>query len=155
MAVTVTYSDQYLKETANGDVHLDSDNIRVALMNASFSFSATTHITWTSVASASELTAGSGYTQITASAGAAVSNVSTSSVSTSSASTHVLNITADNEVWTASGSSFGSPASAVLVDFTSSASGLVLWHTDFGGTYAVPNGKSFTLNFSAGLLDIS
>lgn len=147
MAVTVTYSDQYLKGNAQGAYDLDSDTLKVCLMDASFSFNATSHSTYADI-SANELASGNGYTT----GGNTITSVSASTVSTAS-TPHTLKVTAANSVWTASGGAIPSTTAAVIYDTT--VSNQIIQCIDFGATYATPDGKAFQLNFSAGLLDLS
>lgn len=150
MAVTVTYSDKFLENQASGKHNLLGGTLKVALMTPAFSFIAASHAAWTDISSA-EIASGNGYGTVTGSSAAVIASAAVSVAS------HVANITATNQAWTASGGAIASTGAAIVIDTASisSVANTVVMCIDYGADYATPITKTFQLNFSAGLIDIS
>lgn len=130
-------SNHFKFQLGSGNVDFDTDSFKINLMATGFTHNIDTGATWANV-SASELAAGNGYTQNTATLG----NVALTEDDTDDR----LEVTWDDEVWTASGGSIGPSPAAIIMDDTTTDD-TVVGSIDFtsdqtatdGGTFTVPN----------------
>lgn len=141
MAVVTTFSHKFLEQVVKAEHDLTTVTLKAALMKPAFSFDPDSHGVWASC-SASEISAGNGYTA----GGAALTSVNVAI----SASTNQVDITANNVTWTASGGAIAQTGAAVIYN-TSHSSSTVVMGIDFGADYSTADGKLFQLNFSSGL----
>lgn len=142
MAVTETYSLQFLLEVVRKEHDLENDTLKVILMNSSFSFDASTHATYSDV-SGSEIAGGNGYTA----GGETLTNV------LASIGTSQVDIACDNVTWTASSGPIPTVGAAVIYNDTH-ASKTVVKCIDFGADYDTPDDKLFQINFSNGMASV-
>lgn len=119
-----------------GEVDLDGDSIKGALMASGFTFDKDAHHNWADV-SASELAAGAGYNA----GGQALANVA---VAEDDANDRA-ELTADPVVWTASGGSIGPSPGMILYDDTH-GSDAIIGYIDFGGNQTATDGGTFTVS---------
>jgi len=134
MATKVTQNFLYL--LAKGDVDLDTDALKIILMDTGFVYNRATHHEYSDV-SASELGAGNGYLQKTeAMAGISISRNDT---------LYKVTITWTNPAWTASGGAIGPSPGAFILDDTVTDDPLVCY-IDFGGEGTEPDGGVFTIS---------
>lgn len=141
MAATVQNSMQFLQEMLKGEHNLETDNIKVALMNPSFSFDPNVHGTWADC-SANEIDAGNGYTA----GGQALATVGVSINTTDDR----VELTAGNPSWTANAGTIATTGSAIVYNDTHINKTTIL-HIQFTATYDTPDGKIFQINLSDGL----
>ncbi len=116
-------------------VDFANDVFKIRLMNNTFTFDKDTDATWADI-SASELTAGNGYSA----GGATLAGVSVSEDDTGDQ----LKVTWNNQSWTASGGSIGPSNGAAIVDDTT-ADDTVVGFIDFGSAQTVADGGNFTI----------
>lgn len=145
MAVLQAHSYQFLLETIKKEHDLESDTIKIALMDSTFSFNPSTHATWTDVSS-DEIADGSGYT----SGGETLTSVSASINSGQDR----IDIAADNVTWTASGGAIPTTGAAIIYN-DSHANKTVVKCIDFGADYDTADGKLFQINFDDGMAWLS
>lgn len=142
MAATVKNSMQFLQEMLTKQHDLSADNLKIALMDTSFSFNPVTHATW-SDCSANEIAGGYGYT-----AGGQIITNPAVSIQTSP-DNHVL-VSADSPIWTANGGDIPTIGSAIIYN-DSHANKTVVQHIQFTANYSTPDGKIFQIDFSNGM----
>ena len=135
MAVTATISNHCKYQLWAGAIDIDSHVIKCALMGTGFTFDKDTHAAWTNV-SASEITAGSGYT----SGGETLTTVTISEDDTDDRGQW----TCDDVTFTASGGDWDAAVAAVIWD-DSSADDTVIGCIEFGQSHVVSDGQSFTI----------
>jgi hypothetical protein len=133
MATKVMQNFLYLM--AKGDVDLDTDNLKWILMDTGFTLDQANHHEYADV-SASELSAGNGYTQ----ADKAATGISISRNDT----LYKLTITWNNPQWTASGGSIGPSPGAFLFDDSVANDPLVMY-IEFASEGTEEDGGTFTL----------
>lgn len=139
--ITVQHSLQFMLESIRKEHDLTKDALKIALLNDAFAFDPSVHATWADC-SASEITAGNGYTA----GGEDVLNV----VASIDTVNNLVTIDADPVTWTASGGDIPLVGSAVIYN-SSHANSTVYKCIDFGTDYGTPDGKLFQINFSNGL----
>ena len=126
----------FLYIMSKGDVDLDTDALKIILMDTGFVYNRATHHKYSDV-SASELGAGNGYLQKTeAMAGISISRNDT---------LYKVTITWTNPAWTASGGAIGPSPGAFILDDTVTDDPLVCY-IDFGGEGTEPDGGVFTIS---------
>jgi len=126
----------FLYLMAKGSVDLDTDALKIILMDTGFVYARATHHLYADV-SASELGAGNGYLQKTeAMAGISISRNDT---------LYKVTITWTNPAWTASGGAIGPSPGAFILDDTVTDDPLVCY-IDFGGEGTEPDGGVFTIS---------
>lgn len=108
-AGTFVYSNHYLAQRNKGAIDWENNAIQCIIMATGFTFNPDTHATYADV-SASELANGNGYTT----GGKTLQNVAVSEDDTNNRS----DVTADPDVWTASGGSIGPFAGFLYYDDT-------------------------------------
>ncbi len=141
MAATVKNSLKFFSEMLQGQHDLVTDNLNIALMETAFTFNEETHSTWADC-SASEITAGNGYTA----GGQALSNVNV----TINTAEKRIEFDADNPTWTASGGAIAQTGSAILYN-DSHTNKTVIAGIQFSAAYDTPDTKIFQLNFANGI----
>ena len=121
---------------AKGSVDLDTDTLKIILMDTGFTYARATHHLYADV-SADELGAGNGYLQKTeAMAGISISRNDT---------LYKVTITWTNPAWTASGGAIGpSPGAFILVENIDDDP--LVCYIDFGGEGTEPDGGVFTIS---------
>jgi len=129
-------SNKFKYSLAKGEVDFDTDTIKICLMATAFSYDKDADETWSDV-SASELAAGNGYTQDTAT----LDNVSITEDDVNDR----CEVAWDDEVWTASGGSIGPSPGAILYDDTH-ASDIIIGYLDFTTERTALNGGTFTVS---------
>jgi hypothetical protein len=138
MAVTVTYGDAFLAGLWKAEHNIESETVKVALMDTTFAFDSVNHDEWADV-SVSEIAGGFGYTT----GGQTVTNLSVS------VTAGVVTVSADNATWTATGGAIADTGSAIVYSDTHAYKRIIMC-IDFGVDYGTPDGKQFQINFSAG-----
>ena len=141
MSATVKNSLQFLLEMLQKEHDLESDTLKIALMDTTFTFDETTDATWGDV-SANEIADGNGYT-----AGGQTLTTVAASINTADAR---VELDADNPSWTASGGAIATTGSAIVYNDTH-ANQTVVQHINFSADYDTPAGKVFQVNVSDGL----
>jgi hypothetical protein len=135
MAITVTASNHLKYQMMLGNVNLDTDDLKIILMNSAFTFDPDSHATLSDV-TASQLSTGNGYTQNDESL--------TSTTITENDTTNQAEFTCDDVTFTGSGGSIGPTGSYVVYSDTSSDD-TVLFCCDFGTDYTIDDGSSLQL----------
>lgn len=140
MAVVTTYSHEFMKGCLLGEHDVESDVLKIALMDSTFAFDPDTHLNW-AACSANEVVAGSsGYLMQT------LANVAVTIDTTGDK----VDIDADSVTWTASGAAIPTTGSAIIYNDTH-ATDVVVMCIDYGADYDTADGKLFQVNFSSGL----
>lgn len=135
MAITLTMSNHAKYQLANKQIDLDSDTLKIILMNTTFAFDKDAHATLSDV-TASQLSTGNGYTQ---------NDKTLTTPSLSEDDTNDRGVCSYDDVsWTASGGNIGPTGAACIYDDTTSDD-TVLGCIDFGTDYTVANGNSFEI----------
>lgn len=139
MASAVKYN--IFVEDLGRKVHnLDSDTLRIALTNT-----APNVATHTVLADITEIVDGNGYTS--GSSGAVASNDYTGTAGTAA-------LTGSDVVFTASGGSFAAARYAVLYNDTSTSDSLIQYW-DYGSSFTLLTGETFTVDFSTNILTLA
>jgi len=142
MAVTINIYDQAIEDIVSGAIDLDSDTLKVILLDTDASFTATN--TDLTDISGDEIANGNGYTT----GGATLSNVSV----TDSAGTTTVD--ADDVTWTASGGNIAAFAAAIYDD--THANNRLIAFIDFGGEIIAGNGTNFNIVWNgSGILTVT
>lgn len=141
MAITSTYSHQFMMESVKKEHNVTSDVLKVALMDTTFAFDPDTHSTWADC-SANEIAGGNGYTA----GGETLTTVSAAIDATG----NKVDLTCDNVTWTATGGPIPTTGAAVIYNSTHVNSTVVMC-IDFDADYDTADGKLFQINFSNGL----
>jgi hypothetical protein len=139
MAVTCKYSNQFVLELFKKEHNVESDSLVFCLMAPGFIFDPATHSTYADI-SASEISAGNGYTQ----KDKAVANAS------AALDAGVVVVSCDNPVWTASGGPIADLASCCVVN-TSHLNETVMCCIEFGVTFSTADTKEFEIDCSNGI----
>ena len=133
MASRIT--QKILELMAKGDIDFETHSYKIILMAEGYSFNPATHATYADV-SASELTAGNGYTQ---------NNKALASININrDDSLYKLTISWANATWTADGGSIGPACGAIIFDDSHGEAPIVQW-IDFGTSGTVEDGGAFTV----------
>jgi hypothetical protein len=140
MAVTNKYSEQFCLELYRKEHDLESDSLKVILMDTDFTFDPEAHATYGDI-SADEIAAGNGYLAKTKE----LANVAASIVS------NEVQIDCDAVDWTASGGAIATTRAACIINDTH-ASDTVVCCLEFGVNYATATGQTFQISFANGLL---
>ena len=135
MAITSTLSNHLKYQLGDGKVDLDTDTLKIILMNTTFSFDKDADATLSDVTS-DQLSTGNGYTQNDET----LSNVAISEDDTNDR----MQMTCDDVTWTASGGSFGPTGAAIIYDDTTSDD-TVVGCIDFGDDYTITDGSSIVI----------
>lgn len=144
MAIVTTYSHAFMEGCLLGEHDLESDTLKIALMDNTFAFDPDTHLNW-AACSANEVVAGaSGYVMQTL-ASVAVSI---------DASGNKVDIAATSATWTATGAAIPTTGSAIIYNDTH-ATDVVVMCIDYGADYDTADGKLFQINLSSGLGEVS
>jgi hypothetical protein len=140
MAVTVSFSEQFLLELYRGEHDVESDTLTAVLMEVGFVFDPETHATYADI-SANEIATGNGYTQKS-------KNLSTVAAAIAAGN---IDVTADDISWTASSGAIESCVACCIINNTH-ASETVVCCIEFGATYATPDTTVLTIPLSGGFL---
>lgn len=143
MAIVTTYSHEFLKGCVLKEHDLESDVLKIALMNDSFAFDPDTHLNW-AACSADEVAAGSSSYEMQPLENVAVSI---------DAVGNKVDIAATSVTWTASGAAIPTTGSAIIYN-DSHATDVVVMCIDYGADYDTADGKLFQINLSNGLGEI-
>jgi len=135
MAVVSTLSNHYKYKKSNGDIDLDTDVIKIILLNTTFAFNKDTHATLANVTT-DQLSTEYGYTQNDET----LANKALAEDDTNDRA----EMTCDDVTWTASGGSIGPTGAAALIDTTTSDD-TVIGCIDFGTDYTIPNGSTLEI----------
>lgn len=143
MAVTVSFYNHFLEILGDGNLDMDNDTFKVALMDTNHTFVAA-NTQWSQV-SANEIAGANGYTA----GGQALANVVWSQTG------GTVKFDFDDPLWTASGGDIETAYSAVIYDDTH-ANDLLICSIDFGEAKATEDGADLTLKVNAaGLFTIA
>ena len=142
MAVTETYSLQFLLELVRKEHDLEADTLKIILMAPAFAFNEATHAGYSDV-SASEISTGNGYTT----GGIALTNVA------ASIGSGQVDIDCDSVTWTAVSNAMATTGAAIIYNDTHATKTIVKC-IDFGEDYATAVGKLFQVNFSNGMANL-
>lgn len=136
MSTQVSNKLKYL--LAKKVIDFSSDTFKIILMASGFTFDIDTHHGYADV-SASELAAGNGYTQNTAT----LSGVTVTEDDTNDR----CSVTWDNATWTASGGSIGPTPGAIIFDdtVTTPTADPIIGYIDFGGEQTQVDGGTATI----------
>lgn len=137
MAVTFTYYDHFLEVLGDGNMDMDNDSFKLALLNNTHIFNAANTI-FTDV-SGDEIAAGNGYT-----AGGEVLTAVTYSVTGS-----IVKFDANDVIFTASGGPIATSRFAALYNDTS-ATDLLLGLIDLDADKTPGDGDTLTIQWDAG-----
>lgn len=135
MAVTATLSNHFKYQLAVGAINLDTDSIKICLMDTGFTFNKDTHAVWSDVSS-DELATNYGYTQNTKT----LANTALSEDD----SNDRMEMTCDDVTWTASGGAIGPTPGAILYSDTS-GDNTIIGYLDFDGDQTATEGADFTI----------
>jgi len=133
MATELSNHFKYLLE--KGDIDLDNDTIKCALMASGFTFDKDNHETWADVSS-DELAEGNGYT----SGGQAL----TGATVTEDDSNDRAEVSYDDVEWTASGGNIGPTPGAILYDDSLSEQPII-GYIDFGENKTAQDGAKLRI----------
>ena len=145
MAIVTTYSHQFMMECLQKEHDVESDVLKIALMNTTFAFDPDTHATWANC-SANEIANGYGYTTN----GETLAGVTLSI----DASGNKVDIAATSVTWTAAAGPIPTTGAAVIYNSTHASSTVVMC-IDFGADYDTADGKLFQINLSSGLGEVT
>ena len=135
MAVTATPSNHFKYQLADGNIDLDTDDLKIILMNNTFSFDKDDDATLAGV-TGDQLATANGYTQ---------DDETLSGVTLSEDDTNDrMHMTCDDPSWTANGGSIGPTGAAIIYDETT-ADDTVIGCIDFGTDYTVADGETMTI----------
>lgn len=135
MAVVATPSNHFKYQLADGKIDLDTDTLKIILMNNTFAFNKDDDATLAGV-TGDQLSTANGYTQDDETLGSvAISEDDTNDR---------MQMTCDDPSWTASGGSIGATGAAIIYDDTTSDD-TVIGCIDFGTDYTIGDGESFTV----------
>jgi hypothetical protein len=129
-------SNHFMFHLISGDVDINTDSLKICLMADGFVFDIDAHEEWADV-SANELAGGSGYTQDTA-------TLSATPTVTENDTDNRIEVTWDNEAWTASGGSIGPTPGAIIKDDTETDE-VIVFYIDFGEDKTQADGGVFTI----------
>jgi len=130
-------SNEFKYQKQLGNIDMDANTFKVALMATAFTFNIDTHSNWSNV-SASELAGVNGYTT----GGATLAGVSVAKDDTNDRS----NTTWNNVTWTASGGDIGpSPGAIIYKDTGTASTSTVVGFLDFTTDRTAANGAPFTI----------
>jgi len=135
MAVTLTLSNHFKYQLADGKVDLSADTLKIILMNDTFSFDKDAHADLSNV-TADQLSTANGYTQNDKT----LANLSLTEDDTNDKAA----FTCDDVSWTASGGSIGPTGAAVIYDDTTSDD-TVIGCIDFGTDYTIQDGGTLQI----------
>lgn len=133
---TATIANRLIYEMAQAGINYSSDTFKIALMATGFTFNKDTHHNWADV-SASELSAGNGYTA----GGNTLAGVSLTEDDTND----LTSVTWNSTSWTASGGSIGPTPGAMIYDDTNASDALVAY-IDFGADQTATSGNVIGVN---------
>lgn len=145
MALVADYSHQFMMECLQKQHDVETDVLKIALMDTVFAFDPDTHATWADC-SANEIAGGFGYI-------AGGETLTTVAVTIDPASDKV-DLTADSVTWTASGGAIPTVGAAVIYN-SSHVNSTVVMAIDFGADYDTPDTKLFQINLSNGLGELT
>jgi len=135
MAITMTLSNHYKFSLMKKLINLDTDTLKIILMNDAFVFDKDAHATLSDV-TADQLPTGNGYTQD--------SKMLENTVVTEDDVNDKGKMTCDDVLWTASGGSIGPTGAAIIYDGTV-ADDVVVGCADYGADYTMPDGSAFEI----------
>lgn len=141
MAITSTYSHQFMIETIKKEHNITTDILKVVLMDTTFAFDPDIHAMWADC-SANEIADGYGYTA----GGETLNNVGAVIDTTGDK----VDLTCDNVTWTAAGGPLPTTGAAIIYNSTHPNNTVVMC-IDFDADYDTADGKLFQINFSNGL----
>ena len=109
MAIEITLSNHYKYQLSKKKIDLSADDLKIILMNNTFTFDEDTHATLADVA-ANQLATANGYTQN--------DKTLANKVLTEDDANNKAKMVCDDVSWTASGGSFGPTGAAIILDFS-------------------------------------
>ena len=128
-------SNHFKYQLGIGNIDLNDDTIKCALMASGYIFDKDAHATWADV-SANELAAGNGYTS-----GGATMTVSSI---TEDDTNDRLEVVYNDIVWTASGGNIGPTCGAITYDDATSDD-TIIGYLDFGSDQTATDGVEFVI----------